>query len=106
MTRKCAVWISPWCQRDMTYIVDTAAICDDGRRLLQGPDTPPEDTVLVVMHPSLHAQIVKALLADPFASLLPFASILAADVNGGAIARCIIHERCVHDPELKRRLKW
>lgn len=103
--RTCALWISPHVKPTEEVILDTAVPIDYAAAVQfarNGPDLPPKDMVLVVMHPARHHRLVKAIATiegpEAFARL--------GDVNGSGAAKMIIQQRCRQDPDLARRLRW
>lgn len=98
--RRCALWITPWVDPNTEVILDTSAMTDEEWRLYvhNGPDTPPKDTVLVLVHAARHEQLT---LSARFAALF-----YEHDINGSLIAAYIVDKRCQADPELRRRLRW
>lgn len=89
--RRCGIWVSPLVTR--AVVLDTRAIHGD-EALYAGPDTFPEDAVLVVVSPAENERLRQSAATIPY------------PVSGPSIAAAIIDIECDRDPELGPRLGW
>ncbi len=57
--RHCALWITPWVDRDTEVILDTDAMTEQEWCAVahNDPDRPPKDTVLVLIHPARYRDL-------------------------------------------------
>lgn len=101
--RNCALWITPWVDRDTEVIMDTSALTETEWRAVvhNDPDVPPKDTVLVLIHPARHMDL-KAAARE----MSPLTFMDFEDVNGRNVAAYLIDKHCYGDPELRRQLRW
>lgn len=100
--RDCALWVSPWVHPDTPVILDTAALSEAGRYAAREADRFPDNTVLVMVHPSRYQR-----LKESVAQLSsPLAFMALSDLNGRAVAARLIDQQCAIDPSLKTRLRW
>lgn len=101
--RNCALWITPWVDRDTEVIMDTSAMTDQEWRAVVHHDrnVPPKDTILVLIHPERSMDLQLRVWEMP-----PLSMVDCMEVNGRRIAAYLVDKHCYHDPELRRRLRW
>jgi predicted DNA-binding protein (UPF0278 family) len=101
--RDCGLWITPWVDRNQEIILDTSALTESEWRAVvhNDPDSPPKDTVLVLIHPARYMDLKIAV-----AEMNPLTFMDFADPNGRNVAAHLIEKECHRDPELRRRLRW
>lgn len=91
--RRCGIWISPVVDDSQAIILDTSQV-PDGQKHLAGPDTFPDDCLLVIISPRKNADWTAAANRQPY------------PVSGPFIATQFIEARCRQDVALRARLRW
>lgn len=89
--RTAGFWLCPWI-RD-SVVIDTANLEEYDRRYA-GPDTFPEDCVLVVINHQTSERVRRDVMALPY------------PIGPAALAGVFIDAACRRDPTLYARLRW
>ncbi len=90
-SRRCGFWISAVAPYGVSYVIDTAQLAGSPVPLV---GSIPEDTLLVVIHPTDAQHIRKAMAS------------YAAAPHPAFLAARIIDSQCRQDPTLAGRMRW